>query len=201
MNLLALDTSNRFVSVALFSENGSILSKQKEMERGQGENLIPIIKELLKEAQKDISDITAVAVAVGPGSFAGLRIGIATAKAFGLALKIPVLGVTNLEALACNTKGAITVLLDSKRGDYFVQHFMNGQPLDSPHIESVEVLKKSLPFNAVGDISDISCKLIGCNFKKINTHTAISVAQIAHTRIDHPLEPEPLYLRDADVTV
>ena len=110
MVLLAIDTSNRTLSVALLTEKGDIFSKEIQMERGQGEALVPLIRELLAEAKQEIENLNAIAVAVGPGSFTGVRIGLACAKAFGLALNIPVWGVTNLEAEAYGIKA---IKLDS----------------------------------------------------------------------------------------
>ena len=201
MVLLAIDTSNRTLSVALLTEKGTIFSKKKQMERGQGEALIPLIQELLTESKQKVENLNAIAVAVGPGSFTGVRIGLACAKAFGLALNIPVWGVTNLEAEAYGINQPVTVVLDSKRGDYFVQHFKNNQASDEPHIESTDELKKSLPFVAMGDGVQELANTIGCQVKQAKECIAVAVAKIALSRKDNPLPAQPLYLRQADVTV
>ena len=201
MVLLAIDTSNRVLSVALLTEKGAVFSKAQEMERGQGEALIPLIQQLLYDAQQNVKSITAIAVAVGPGSFTGVRIGLACAKAFGLALNVPVWGVTNLEAEAYGLSNSITVILDSKRGDYFVQHFKDGKACDEPHIESSDELKKALPFTAVGDAAQNLADTIGCQTKEPIEPVAVAVAKIALIRKNHPLPAQPLYLRQADVTV
>lgn len=201
MVLLAIDTSNRILSVALLTENGNIFFKEQQMERGQGEALIPLIQKLLDEAQEKVENLDAVAVAVGPGSFTGVRIGLACAKAFGLALNIPVWGVTNLQAEAHETDFPVTVVLDSKRGDYFVQHFNKGNAVDEAHIETTDELKKSLPFTAVGDGAQELANAIGCQVVKHKKPIAVAVAQIALNKKDNPLPAQPLYLRQADVTV
>ena len=201
MVLLAIDTSNRVLSVALLTEKGDIFSKAQEMERGQGEALIPLIQKLFNEAKEKVENLNAIAVAVGPGSFTGVRIGLACAKAFGLALNIPVWGVTNLEAEAYGIKQPITVILDSKRGDYFVQRFENGKALDEAHIETEDQLKKSLPFTAVGDSAQELADTIGCQVIQPKFPVAVVAAKIALSRKDHPLPAQPLYLRSADVTV
>ena len=201
MLLLALDTCNRILSVALCTEKVVLATTKKEMDRGQGEALIPLIQELLAQTKRNVDDITAIAVAIGPGSFTGVRIGLATAKAFGMALNIPVWGVTNFEAEACNTKGALTVVLDSKRGDYFVQHFSDGIPTDEAHIETLDELKKALPFTATGDAARELKEAIDCAVLEQKDPSAVAIAQIAQKRTDHPLPPEPLYLRGADVTL
>lgn len=201
MSILAIDTSSHSLSVALLTENNEIFSKQEQMDRGQGEVLIPFIQNLFNENQQNVKDLKAVAVAVGPGSFTGVRIGIATARAFGLALNIPIWGVTNLEATAYGISEPVTVVLDSKRGDYFVQHFDKGTPLDKPHIETEEQLKKSLPFTAVGDAAETLAHNIGCRIIQCNEPVAVAVAKISLSRQNNPLSAQPLYLRQADVTV
>lgn len=201
MTILAIDTSNHTLSVALLTKRQQTFCEQKQMDRGQGEALIPLIQSLLKKAKVKVEDLDAIAVAVGPGSFTGVRIGLACAKAFGLAHDIPVWGVTNLEAEAYDFNKPITVVLDSKRGDYFVQHFNKGKAIDEPHIESMDELKKTLPFSAVGDAATQLANTIGCQVVQAQEPIAVVVAKIALSRKDNPLPAQPLYLRQADVTV
>ncbi len=202
MLLLALDTSSTFISVALLADNKQVYFKQQFMERGQGEVLIPMIQELFKTSNQYMMDVTGVAVAVGPGSFTGVRIGLATARAVGLALNVPVYGVTNFEAVAYSLMKPVTVVLDTKRGDYYVQRFdAKGKPVDEPHIETSAQLKKKLPFTAVGDGAEMLSKKIGCKTLDKISPSAVSVGRVALMRLDHPMSAVPLYLRDADVTV
>ena len=202
MLLLAIDTSANHVSVALLMNNKQVRYTQQEMDRGQGEALIPLIQNLLKGAQKTMADLTGVAVAVGPGSFTGVRIGIATARAIGMALNIPVYGVTNFEAYAYSLLTPVTVVLDSKRDDYFVQKFdENGVASGKPRIATFEQLKKELPFVAVGSGAKDLAKKIKCKVLDKISPTAVCVGRVALARIDNPLPPTPIYLRDADVTV
>ena len=202
MLLLAIDTSSSFVSVALLMNHRNVHFLEKEMEHGQGEALIPMIQELFKSTHLTMNDLTGVAVAVGPGSFTGVRIGIATARAIGMALNIPVYGVTNFEAYSYSLLKPVTVVLDSKRDDYFVQKFdTNGVALDKPHIASSKELKKSLPFVAVGSGASKLAEEIECKVLNKISPTAVSVGRVAMTRLECPLPATPLYLREADVTV
>lgn len=199
MVLLCIDTSSNTLSVALLtdSENFSI---ERQMLRGQGEALIPLIQELLDKAHSDVKSITGIAVALGPGSFTGVRIAISTARAFGLALNVPVYGVTNLKAYAHHLNQPVTVALDSKRDDFFVQHFdEKGQALDEPHIETMEQLKDS----QTPIVSDVSQIFVEAGLKTLNQplSLAVCVGQIAQSTTDNPLPATPLYLRQADVTV
>ena len=202
MLLLAIDTSANFVSVALLMDDKRVRYKQQEMERGQGEALIPMIEDLFSSSEFSVKDLTGVAVAVGPGSFTGVRIGIATARAFAMALNIPVYGVTNFEAYAYGLTKPVTVVLDSKRNDYFVQKYNSkGKAETSPFIATAEQLKKELPFTAVGSGASKLAEEINCSVLDKISPTAVAVGRVALTRLDDPLPASPLYLRDADVTV
>ena len=90
MPILAIDCAIGSVSLALVQEGKVRVSMLQEMERGQGEALIPMIEALIKKENLTMQDIEGVAVSVGPGSFTGVRIGLAAARGIGLSLKIPV---------------------------------------------------------------------------------------------------------------
>lgn len=202
MFILALDTSSATLSVAVLDEEKVLAYREQIMERGQGEALVPIIRDVLSDARVDISDINGVAVAVGPGSFTGVRVGLSTARGIGLALNVPVYGVTNFESFAYGVLKPIIVVLDTKRGDYFTQKFDdNGHPMEHPVIKSADELKHALPFTAIGDCAEKLSAEIGCDMIQKISPSAVSIGKIALARKEHPLPPEPLYLRDADVTV
>ena len=199
MVLLAIDTSSNTLSVALLNNTDTFFI-ERQMLRGQGEALIPLIQELLKQANLDVKSIDRIAVAVGPGSFTGVRIAISTARAFALALNVPVCGVTNLKAFAHHLNQPVTVALDSKRDDFFVQHFdEKGLALDEPHIETMEQLKDS----KTPVVSDVPHVFVEAGLKTLTQPLALAVCvcEIAKKRMDNPLPATPLYLRQADVTV
>ena len=202
MLVLALDTSATFVSVALLNEKQVFAFAEEEMERGQAEALMPMIDGVMAQARKEMSQIDAIAVTVGPGSFTGVRIGLAAARAFGLALKVPVYGVTCFEAWAYHLGRSCKVILDSKRDDYFVQTFDNqDNATDIPSIQSAENLKTQLPFAAIGTGALSLSDEIGCEVIYKISPIAVAVGRIALSRADNPMPPTPLYMRDADVTI
>ncbi len=202
MLILSIDTSSADLSVALVNENGSLGLVEENMLRGQGEALIPYIQSMMQQAGLPMNAVEGVAVAVGPGSFTGVRVGLSTARGIGLALDIPVYGVTNLEAAAAGLNEPVTVTLDTKRGDYYTQQFdKNGKAIGEPSIQSADDLKQQLPFTAIGDGAMKLAEEIGCDVATKPQSSAISIAQIALSRLDNPLPAEPLYLREADVTV
>ena len=122
MLILSLDTSSSAVSVAVLDKENVLAFQEQVMDRGQGEALVPMIAQVLEQAQKTPSDITGVAVAVGPGSFTGLRIGSATAKGLGQALNKPLIGIPTVDGLAMNMYGTdkvICPLMDARRNQTY----------------------------------------------------------------------------------
>lgn len=122
MSMLALDTSTLVSSVAL-AESGRLLAEiTLQTRKTHSEHLLPHIADLLEKASQKRSDLTAIAVSIGPGSFTGLRIGLATAKALAYALKLPLVGVPTLAALAfgCYAPGVtLAPMLDAQKGNVY----------------------------------------------------------------------------------
>lgn len=203
MIILSIDVASKILSVALLKKEGdsfSVISSQDTfMERGQGEALIPVIDALLKEHNLDIQDVSLICAGVGPGSFTGVRIALATARGLALARAIPVLGFTGFEAYAHNTHQPVLVVLDTKRGDFFTQAFdASGKATEEPKIRTVEELEQFKHLHITGDYP----QEIQDQFTTLPAPVSIAVqgAKVALARLDNPLSAEPLYLRPADVS-
>lgn len=133
--ILAIDTTLGACSVALLKD-GEVRAEQKEVRaRGHVERLLPMADEVLKSAGCDPQELDYIAVTKGPGTFAGVRIGLSAAKGMALALDIPIVAITSLEALAFeyaynneNYSGNIMVAIDARRGEFYMQEFavLNG---------------------------------------------------------------------------
>jgi tRNA threonylcarbamoyladenosine biosynthesis protein TsaB len=122
--LLAIETATRVCSVALARGADVIAQRENQDARLHSERLLPLIDALLSEAGAKLGDVEAFAVSIGPGSFTGLRIGLATLKAFVLTDGRPVAAVSTLAALcasaAAEAKAApVAALLDARRGAYY----------------------------------------------------------------------------------
>ena len=124
MRILALDSSGLVASVALVEGDGDIRTEQIIAEytvnykKTHSQTLLPMLDEIVKMTETDLESIDAIAVAAGPGSFTGLRIGSATAKGLGLALSKPLIHVPTLEGLACNLfgcEGIVCPIMDARR--------------------------------------------------------------------------------------
>lgn len=202
MLVLALDTSGAYVSIALADESGQVAAYEEKMERGQGEALMPMIDKMMRDSHREMTDLQGIAVAVGPGSFTGVRVALAAARGFGLALQIPVMGVTNFEAAAVDLAETFWVILDSKRGDYFAQSFDAwGHPTSTPMVCDINQVAARHPSYLVGDAAEEVSALLGIPVLVQPLPHAVAVARVALSRKDAPLPAEPLYLREADVTV
>lgn len=120
--LLAIDTSSLVLSCALAEKDRLVAEWTVQRKLTHSEQLLPHMDAMMKEAGVKKSDITAIACSKGPGSFTGLRIGLATAKMCSYIWKIPLIGVNTLEALAWNMAGSqayILPLMDAQRGNVY----------------------------------------------------------------------------------
>ena len=118
MKLLALDSSGLVASAAIVDGETMIAEYTLNYKKTHSQTLLPMVDELVEMTQTDLSTLDAIAVASGPGSFTGLRIGSATAKGLGLALDKPLVSVPTLEGLAFNFFGTDAVLcpmMDARR--------------------------------------------------------------------------------------
>ena len=199
MFVLIIDTTCANLTVAIADEQKIYAEHQQMMARGQGEQLIGTLQAVLDKAGKKLQDIGAVVANVGPGSFTGVRIGLATSRALGLALNIPVWGVTAFEAHAYGIKEPVSVVLESLRDDVYVQSFdEHGRAIDEPHVCAVEdVAASALRGSAAERVAEVTkARLVPavCSL-------AQAMAQIAFARQKEPLPPNPMYVRDADVSL
>lgn len=117
MKTLALDTSTMMATCAVLDDKYVLGEFSLNQDMSHSENLIPMVKEILDNLKLEPKDIDLYGVATGPGSFTGLRIGVATIKAFAHVFNKPIIGVSTLEALAYNLtyNGLIVPMIDARR--------------------------------------------------------------------------------------
>lgn len=132
MKILALDSSGLVASVAVVEDDNLLAEYTVNYKKTHSQTLLPMLDEIAKMIELDLETIDAIAVSAGPGSFTGLRIGSATAKGLGLALKKPLIAVPTVDALACNlydTNGIICPMMDARRKQVYtgLYHFKNHQ--------------------------------------------------------------------------
>ena len=129
MRTLAIDTATEACSVALFDGERLLANEHQVLGRGHAERLVPMIASLPDKGKAE-----RVVVSLGPGSFTGVRIGIATARALGVAWGCEVLGYHTLSLIAAQswqpTPQPVTVCMNGGHGEWFVQNFDEGRPQD-----------------------------------------------------------------------
>lgn len=122
MKLIALDSSGLVASVAVLEDETLVAEYTVNYKKTHSQTLLPMLEEVKKQIDLDLDSVDAIAVAAGPGSFTGLRIGSATAKGLGLALKKPIIPVETLDALAYNLYGTeqlVCPMMDARRGQVY----------------------------------------------------------------------------------
>ena len=147
--ILVFDTSMNACSAGVYETQTDrmLASAHEPMLRGQAERLIPLINEVLNDSNITYEDLSAIACTNGPGAFTGLRVGIATAKAFALSLSIPAIGISTLDVMSSeflqthHPNEPYLICLETKRDDYYAQLFSpEGNPLSDKAALQIEQL-------------------------------------------------------------
>ena len=131
---MALDTSTRQASIALCSEDELVGENSWHVGNNHSVELLDRIQRLIAECGKAMSEIDAVAVATGPGSFNGVRVALATAKALAFALKIPLVGVSTLDIIAAQQRqwhGPVCAVLEAGRSELYAACYAFDEILNS----------------------------------------------------------------------
>ena len=221
MITLGIETATQVVGVALGGDDGPLGSMEINQGRRHAETLAPAIEFVCRHAQVDIGDIGAIGVDVGPGLFTGMRVGIATAKAMGHALQVPVIGVSSLDLLAYPMRHASKVIasvVDARKGEVFYAFFLptpgGVQRVSEPRAGSIEdfnadVLARGQDVLAIGDGAhryreDLE---LGIEVADLAHPLAASLVTLARARALHvglaaPLDAvQPMYLRAPDAQI
>lgn len=122
MKLLAIDTSNQAMSIAVMENEKIIGELTTNLKRNHSERLMPAIDELMQDLSLEIQEIDRIVVAKGPGSYTGLRIGVTTAKTLAWTLNKELVGISSLKVLAANvnpTQQYIIPIMDARRGNLY----------------------------------------------------------------------------------
>jgi tRNA threonylcarbamoyladenosine biosynthesis protein TsaB len=223
--LLAIDTATRVISLALHNGSRIIAEASWETANHHTVELAPAVDDMLKRAGLKPEDLRVVAVALGPGSFTGLRIGLGLAKGLATALDIPLIGVPTLEILAAAQPlfdGTLVALLQAGRGRICVQDFElvaeGWQPRNEPVIMSwdnlLESIKAETPVLLSGEITEPDLQRVtqaAAEGKAIHVAPAAdrlrrasyladrAWARFARGDIDDPYTLVPIYLHQPGV--
>lgn len=209
--MLALDTATPAVTVALHDADGDrTLAASNQIDaRRHGELLLPAVDRVLHEAGRKLADVTDLVVGVGPGPYTGLRVGLATAEAFGAALSLPVHGVCTLDGLAyaSGLETPFVVATDARRKEVYWARYADARTrLGEPGVDRPADLPEevgSLPSVGAGAVlyKDV---FRGVREDLPADQSAAALARLAAERLargEEPLPPRPLYLRRPDAKV
>lgn len=225
MRILAFDTAGNGCSACLWQDGTVLAQARLGMERGQAEALVPLLSSLLDQAGLDWPQLDRLAVTVGPGSFTGVRVGLATARALALATGLPVVGVTTLELFATMAHaeilahrleqaedGALLALIDARRDDLYCQAFdaTTLSPLTAPdslRLDDIAPLLARLgrTATACGDAQPLAEALLtdGTLQRWCGDRLAdpVILAELASHRAPENTVPTPLYIRPPDAAL
>jgi tRNA threonylcarbamoyladenosine biosynthesis protein TsaB len=215
LSVLALDSAGAACSAALWLGGATVAARFEEMAHGQAEALIPMVRAVMAEAGLAYSALDLIAVTVGPGSYTGVRVGLASAQGLASAAGKPLTGVTGFDAvraaLGLGDPAPVLVALDTRRADLYVQLFApDGAAVSDPAIRAEGELAPWLDGVAglvlAGDGAERAHAALltaGIDARRVGPRhvSADVVARLAAERFGRdgaPRPAQPLYLRPAD---
>lgn len=209
MIVLAIDTAGVDCSAALYdaTANRLLASQSEAIGKGHAERLMAVIDAVFKHAGLSMDAVDKVAVVVGPGSFTGIRVGVAAARGLALALGVDCVGVTTLETLAVahlseDASRPVVVAMDAKRDEIYAQAFSpQGEALNAPaalSAEQVAELAQSLSAVLIGSSVPHSLSAPDDEFAGRDRFDIATVARIGVRLSADAAKPKPLYLRGPD---
>lgn len=225
MRILGLDSATNVASVAVVEDDKLLAEMIFNTSKTHSQRLMPMLAWMLNEAQLELKDLDGLAVAVGPGSFTGLRIGLATIKALAYVQGLPILAVPTLDGLAANlegTEGLVCPILNARKGEVYAavyrwngssQERMSGYWALSPeklierlrsYQEQITFLGDGVPVYGEQLLKELpQARLAAC------THSLCRAGQIARLglkklqagEVSDCFTLEPLYIRESEAEV
>ena len=225
MKILSIDTSSNICSVAALEDTDIIIEKHLQDEKTHSQKLMAMVDGVLKACALSLKDFDLLACSIGPGSFTGVRIGVATVKAFNDVTNIPISSVSSLESLAYNTLDSnfinkanlVCSIIDAKNDNIYYGLFerkgTNFERIEDLNAKNIDVMVENFkkyhnsPILFVGDGAKKHQYTLTKYFKrstfvedKYNVQTAISIGKAAFYKYEQGLYGDsnsilPLYLR------
>jgi tRNA threonylcarbamoyladenosine biosynthesis protein TsaB len=209
MLVLGIETATRWCGVALWNDDGPVAARSFAQAMNLSSRLVPTIQWLLLDEGLEVTDLGGISISLGPGSFTGLRIGIATAKTLAQALDVPIIGIPTIEVLrhplqiplAEKPPIRLAVTLTSRRGEYYV----SGLDSDEIQMMKTEELRSAVQASpqqvillgdaaAAPDLQDLLNAGPG-----LSRPNPLVAAQLGHQRLsageaDELMQLTPLYI-------
>lgn len=219
MLTLAIDTSTNILSIALVQGDEVLTNKDMATKNNQSEILMSKIAQMMSTCQLLPADLEKIAVAIGPGSYTGIRVGVTVAKSLAYALNLPLVAVSSLEIMASaenNHKDVIVPMMDARRQTVFAGAYQAGENIISDGHYTIgalidELKEKCQPSDKIvfiGDGANACEELLLTTFQQVcvkneqalTNSKSISLARLAKT---YPVEEDihqlvPKYLRQTE---
>ncbi len=217
--VLAFDSALGGCVVAVLKPGEAPVFQTFETQREQAVKLVPMIQAAMDQAGVDFKELGLIVTSIGPGSFTGLRISLSTARSMSLALNVPLQGVGTLKAMArscVREDEGCTVLLETKRADFYAQSFGGGwseqsEPYCASSPEIFQRIKRRtsvLCGDALFRFEQELGQVFDSALYQIRHRALLDPVQLAYAGVETFLEnngkvvkAEPLYLREADVSI
>jgi len=215
MRVLAIDTALGACSTAVLdtARGGIVASESLPMTRGHAEALMPLLQRVMKASGVAFAELDRVVVTTGPGSFTGLRVGIAAARGFGVALNVPVVGVSTLSAYAApylseDARTPVVVAIDARHQHVYLQVFgPGGRSRLAPRLAGLHEAVQAAS-EAAARVVGSAAQAVADKMSKIGTMPTVVdsgaapdiawIAQIGAVVPEATSPPKPQYLRAPD---
>ena len=220
LKVLAFDTATASCAITIWQNHQILAEEQQFIDRGHAEVLVPLIETVLIQANLSYQELDLLAVTTGPGAFTGIRIGLATARSLAIVCNLPLIGITNFEALVNaipkseRTGCKILVVLETKRSDFYICMYdedlsilVEPKTIDGPGLGSLvekgtllltgDAIERALPFLRVPGIQVVK------STSEYYVNPGI-VAELAVGMMGSGLvldKPLPFYLKSPDVNL
>jgi tRNA threonylcarbamoyladenosine biosynthesis protein TsaB len=220
--ILGIETATEQVGVAIGGHEGVIATFEVARRRRHAETLTPAIEFVCRQSEIELSEISCIAVDVGPGLFTGMRVGLAAGKALAQALRVPMIGITSLDLLAfpCRHADRVVVpVVDARKNEVFwaIYRPVPGgvQQVSPPTVGPVDdlvgdLLARSQDVLCVGDgaerhrdeiMQGYRCEITGPIHPSVGTLVQLAHARALREEWVRPNEIEPVYLRAPDAQI
>lgn len=209
MKILVIDTALGACTAAVFDGDIRLAERSEPMTKGHQERIAGMVRDVAAEAGVAFETIDRIGVTTGPGSFTGLRVGLAFAQGLGAALDRPVVGISTLDALAASLDdagGAVAAVIDARRGQVYVRQFSDGAPVSTAEALSIKAAVERLsaggPWRLAGSGAPVlleQASTLGEAFILL-APTPKALARLTIAADPASALPSPQYLRAPDAT-